>query len=189
MKLALILSLAALPAAAQLGPMASPAAAVKSGTRPSTTTGATGATTPLATIGTLEKEMDQRISATGGVQPCNLLGATRGVYVSGMGAVFTAEVELVTTPGGIGIFTQTINPVQKAKIHKDKLDRVPMLEQTMRDMALSLAASPVLKMGDSDKVVVAVRLVYRSWEDMTGLPGEIMVRIDHRGAAPTLEVQ
>ena len=59
----------------------------------------------------------------------------------------------------------------------------------MRDMVLSLAASPVLKLSDTDQIVVAARLVYRPWEDLTGLPGQIVVRMDHPGAAVKMEVQ
>ena len=182
MKLAIFLAVAAVvPASAQLGTMkqAPPASVKTAGTMD----------VPLQTIGALEKDMDGRISATGGAAPCNLLGQTRGIYVSGLGAIFTAEVELAATPGGVGLFQTTVGPAQKAKIHKDKLAHVPLLETALRDMALSLAASPSLRLSDTDQVVVAVRLVYRPWEDMTGLPGQILVRLDHRGGIPKVEVQ
>jgi hypothetical protein len=84
---------------------------------------------------------------------------------------------------------QTIGPEQKAKILKNKQAHLPLLEQTVRDIALSLAASPSLKLADSEQVVVAVRLWYRPWEDKSGLPGQIVVRIDHRGATPKMDVQ
>jgi hypothetical protein len=144
---------------------------------------------PLQIIGSLEKEMDGRIAATGGADPCNVLGPSRGLYVSGLGAVFTAEVELAATPGAFGLFQTAIGAEQKAKVHKEKLAHVTLLQQTLRDMALSLAASPVLKLADSEQVVVAVRLVYRPWEDVSGLPGEMVVRLDHRGGIPKVEVQ
>jgi hypothetical protein len=182
MKLVMVLTLAAIvPASAQLAPMKQAA--------PSVVKTADTLAVTLQTIGSLEKEMDTRISSTGGTEPCAVLGGTRGLYVSGLGAVFTAEVELSVTPGGVGLFQTTVSPDQKAKIHKTKLAHVPMLEQTMRDMALSLAASPALKLSDADQVVVAVRLVYRPWEDATGLPGQLLVRLDHRGGIPKVEVQ
>jgi hypothetical protein len=167
MKLAIFLAVAAVvPASAQLGTMKqAPPASVK-------------------TAGTMDVPLQ-----TGGADPCNLLGQTRGIYVSGLGAIFTAEVELAATPGGVGLFQTTVGPAQKAKIHKDKLAHVPLLETALRDMALSLAASPSLRLSDTDQVVVAVRLVYRPWEDMTGLPGQILVRLDHRGGIPKVEVQ
>jgi hypothetical protein len=187
MKLTIFLATVALvPAIAQIAPM-KPAAAVAA--KPE---GALG--TPdrspaaLPTIISLEKEMDGRIAATGGADPCVVWGASRGIYLTGLGAIFTAEVELATTPGAAAMF-QTIGPPQKAKILKSKQAHLPLLEQTLRDMALSLSSSPVLKLADSDQVVVSARLWYRPWEDKTGLPGQITVRIDHRGAAPRMDVQ
>jgi hypothetical protein len=142
----------------------------------------------LPTILSLEKEMDGRISATGGADPCQIWGASRGVYVTGIGAIFTAEVELAATPGAAAMF-QTITPTMKAKILKNKQAHLPLLQQTVRDMALSLAASPALKLADTDQVVVSVRLWYRPWEDKTGLPGQIVARLDRRGGIVKMEVQ
>ena len=190
MKLIIFLTAVALvPASAQLGTMkqappasvsAKPEGAIGTSEKPSA---------GLQSIVTLEKELDERIGATGGADPCAVRGPSRGLYVAGLGAIFTAEVELATTPGGIGLFQTTVSPDQKAKYHKTKVARVPMLEQTMRDMALSLAASPVLKLADNDQVVVAVRLWYQRWEDATGLPGQIVVRLDHRGGTVKMDVQ
>jgi hypothetical protein len=189
MRLAILLTAAVMaPASAQLAPMKQAPAAVTAKPAIAGTASATSPV-PLQTIAALEKEMDRRLSATGGADPCAVLGETRGLYESGLGAVFTAEVELTATPGGIGLFQATVGPDQKAKIHKNKLEHVPLLEQTMRDMVLSLAATPTLKLSDADQVVVAVRLVYRPWEDMTGLPGQIVMRLDHRGGIPKMEVQ
>lgn len=188
MRLAIFLTVAAVSAGAQPGPMKQTAAAMTAKTANGGSATAISPV-PLQTITALEKEMDNRLSTTGGADPCAVLGQTRGLYVSALGAVFTAEVELAVTPGGIGLFQMAVGPEQKAKIHKSKLAHVPLLEQTMRDMILSLSASPTLKLPDTEQVVVAVRLVYRPWEDMTGLPGQIVMRLDRRGGIPKVEVQ
>lgn len=190
MKLALCLAAVALmPASAQLGTMKQ-APPVTPAVRPS---GAMVVSekpaVPLQALGVLEAEMNARLGATGGADPCNVLGQTRGLYLAGLGAVFTAEVELAATPGGIGLFQTAVGPEQKSKIHKSKLAHVPMLQQTMRDMVLSLAASPSLKLADTDQIVVAVRLVYRPWEDTNGLPGQIAMWLDHRGGSVKMEIQ
>jgi hypothetical protein len=193
MKLTIFLTAIALvPASAQLAPM-------KQAPPPSTV-----AAKPAGTIGTpdkppaslqtiigLEKEMDQRLGTTGGTDPCVVRGPSRGLYVNGLGAVFTAEVELAATPGLHALFgTQSqVGPEEKARYHKTKLARVPQLQQTMRDMVLSLAASPVLKLSDTDEVIVVVRLWYQPWEDTSGLPGQIVARLDHRGGTIRLDVQ
>jgi hypothetical protein len=187
MKLMIFLATVALaPVNAQFAPMkTAPAATVAA--KPDGTVG-TPDKSPLATLISFEKDMDGRISTTGGTDPCVIWGASRGIYLSGLGAIFTAEVELANTPGAAAMF-QTIGPAQKAKILKNKQAHLPLLEQTLRDMAVSLAASPALKLADSEQVVVSARLWYRPWEDKTGLPGQIVVRIDHRGAMPRMEVQ
>jgi hypothetical protein len=189
MKLAAFLTIAALvPAYAQLGAMKPPPAPVSARAAGATIIPEKSAVA-LQTLGTLEKEMDSRLSATGAVinDPSVVLGLTRGLYVNGFGPVFTAEVDLVNSPS-LGLFN-TINAEEKALVHKRKLAHVQMLQQSMRDVVLSLAASPALKMADSDQIVVAVRLVYRPWEDMTGLPGQIVMRADRRGGAVKMEVQ
>jgi hypothetical protein len=185
MKLTLFLAAIALaPAIAQVGtPKPAPPAAYS-------LAGGSGAPT-LPTILGLEKDMDQRLGTTGSPDPCVVRGSSRGLYVSGLGAVFSAEVELAATPGGIALFGQQnqVGPEQKAKYRKIKLARVPQLEQTMRDMALSLAASPALRLADTDQVVVVVRLWYQRWEDTTGLPGQIVAHLDHRGGVVKVDVQ
>ena len=190
MKLALsLIAISALPAAAQMGSPrpARPAVAAKA-----TPSAGGGEKAPggLSALADLEKEMNSRLATTGGKDPSLLLGTTRALYISGFGAVFTAEVDLVNTPpAGGGLFpTAPLTAEQKAMYHKRKLAHVPLLQQTMRDTALSLAASPALKLTDSDQLVVSVRLVYRPWEDTSGLPGQIVVRMDRRGATPRVEV-
>jgi hypothetical protein len=56
-------------------------------------------------------------------------------------------------------------------------------------MALALSTSPTLKLSDNDQVVVVARLVYRSWEDVTGLPGQIVAHLDRRGGTVKMEIQ
>ena len=46
----------------------------------------------------MEKSLDERISKLWDDNPYLLLGTTRGVYLEGYGAVFTAEVNLVVEP-------------------------------------------------------------------------------------------
>jgi hypothetical protein len=188
MKLTIFLVAAGLvPASAQLAPMKQAPSTVAA--KPAGPMGtASTSSVALPAIVALEKEMDGRIASTGGADPCQIWGASRGVYVSGIGAIFTAEVELAATPGAAAMF-QAISPEMKAKILKNKQAHLPLLQQTVREIALSLAASSTLKLADSDQVVVSVRLWYRPWEDKTGLPGQIVARIDRRGGTVKLDVQ
>jgi hypothetical protein len=196
MKLTIFLTAIALvPASAQIAPM-----------KPATSTAsAAGSAIPiirteqssmsLQNLRVVEKEMDGRIAATGIAAtggsglPCTVLSGTRGVYVSGLGAVFSAEVELAPTPGGIGIFQSAPGPEQKTKFRKDKLANIPFLEKTLSDMVLSIATSTALKLSDTDQIVVAARLNYRIWEDTNGLPGQIVARLDRRSGTVKVEIQ
>jgi hypothetical protein len=70
---------------------------------------------------------------------------------------------------------------EKEKIRQRKLDRLPALRQAMRD-AWRDSATTLTSIPDSQQVVVAVRLLYLSWEDTHGLPGEIVMKGDRRTA-------
>jgi hypothetical protein len=190
MRRALFLTVVVLaPASAQLGLKPAPPAAVAakaSGTVPTSEQAAV----PLQIFDVLEKDMNGRISASGAADPCVILGAgSRGIYINGFGAIFTGEVDLINSPGAIGIFGTAPGPEMKAAIRKRKQAHLPLLQQTMRDIVLSLSASPALKLADNDQVVVALRLFYRPWEDTAGLPGQIVMRLDHRGGAVKMEIQ
>jgi hypothetical protein len=192
MKLTIFLTaISLIPASAQIAPMKpAPNTVSAAGGAPAFVIKTDASPVSLQTLLALEKEMDGRIGSTKGTGlPCSVLTPTRGVYLSGLGAVFSAEVELAPTPGGVALFGPPAGPEQKARSRKDKLANIPLLEKTLGDMALSLAASPALKLSDTDQVVVVARLNYRPWEDTTGMPWQIVARLDHRGGTVKLEIQ
>jgi hypothetical protein len=193
MRLAIFLTaVALLPASAQPGAMKqAPPPPAPVGVKP-----AGSAAVPeqspvtLKTLDTLEKQLDGQIGGANPTDPCVALGSgMHGLYINGLGAIFTGEVDLINSPTVVGLFGPALGPEQKAGIHKRKQANVAVLQQTMRTMVLWLASSPALKLADTDQVVVAVRLLYRPWEDTTGLPGQIVMRIDRRGGIPKMEVQ
>ena len=49
------------------------------------------------TFSTLEKSFDTRLEKAS-ADPMVILGATRGLYVEGYGAIFTTELDLIQTP-------------------------------------------------------------------------------------------
>ncbi|MEI9976658.1 MAG: hypothetical protein WDO73_34140 [Ignavibacteriota bacterium] len=190
MKLTIFLTaIALIPGYAQIAPM-KPAPPAASGAPMGGSIRTESAPVSLQVLQAAEKEINNRIATTGGPsQACNVLSPARGVYVSGLGAMFSAEVELTATPGGVGIFGPPPGPEQKARFRKDKLTNVPLLEKALSDLATSIAASPGLKLGENEHVVVAARLNYRVWEDTTGLPGQIVAHVDRRGGAVKVEIQ
>ena len=183
----LVLSLA--PAWAQLprppavasaaAPAAAPAAVVTPTEKPRF---------PRQTLADVERHLDTKLASLGGANdPMDLLGDARGIYLDGYGAVFTAEVSLIVTPG-INPFHTEFTAPEKEKVHQRKIDRLPLLRQAMRDMwrdsATTLAAIP-----DNQQVVIAVRLLYLPWEDTHGLPAQIVMKGDRRAAAGAVQIE
>jgi hypothetical protein len=185
MRLATVLAAALALGAAHAQVKAPPVAA-----KPAGTVTPADKSVPLESIRALEKEMDLRIAATGTDNDrCVVLGPTRGFYLNGLGAVFTAEVGLAVFPGAAALVGAPVGAEQRARIRKSKLAHVPMIEQTLRDIVLSLVASPALKLSENEQVVVAVRFYDQASEDRTGLPAQMVARLEHRGAAITVEKQ
>lgn len=137
---------------------------------------------PLLSFGVmadLEKQLDDKVGTAGGATPMVLLGPARALYLSGYGAVVTQELSLIVTPT-ITPFQQSISPQEVVKVHQQKLARLPLIKQTVRDMWTSTAAT-LSMVPNNEQIVVAVRLLYKSWEDTKGLPGQIMLK-GSRGA-------
>jgi hypothetical protein len=145
---------------------------------------------PVATLTTVEKDLNARLATVGGADPAVVLGrGTRGLYVTGVGAVFAVDVDLINTPS-IGLFQTSISPEQKAQIHKRKLVHLATMQAAMRDMVIALAQSPALKsLAPSDQIVLGVRVMCAPWEDTSGIPGQIVVRADRQGGNIKMELQ
>ena len=129
----------------------------------------------------LERRFDGALANLGVANdPIDMLGSTRGVYLDGYGVVFTAELSLVISPT-LNPFRQTITKEMATQVHQRKIDRLPALRKAMREMVRT-AATTLVQIPDNQLVVVAVRLAYLNWEDTTGLPAQILMRVDRRSA-------
>jgi len=152
-----------------------------------------GAITPVErpkiarqTITELEKHFDNQLSTIGGTDPIDLLGLTRGIYLNDYGAVFTAQVSLIVTPA-ITPFRPVMTDADKARVHQRKIDHLPLLEKAMREMVRNTAvtvgsAGERINAVPGAQVVLAVRLLYLPWENTAGLPGQIVMKADLKGA-------
>ena len=166
---------AAAPATvAAKAPAAAPAAA------PASVTAARPGKIPLSALYAVERGCDEKLRALGEPNTVELMGATRGIYLENYGAVFTAEIGLVTPPA-LYPFHPTITPEEKALLHKKKIERLPRLRDTIREMVRAAAAS-LPGVPEDQQIVVAVRLDYRAWEDTSGLPGVIILKADRKSA-------
>ncbi|MBM3812691.1 MAG: hypothetical protein FJW20_13770 [Acidimicrobiia bacterium] len=127
-----------------------------------------------STLAHLERGFDQRIEAFNVDDPFMLLGSTRGVYLENYGAVFTAEVNLVTGPA-ITPFRPKLTPVEIEKLRQKKLGRLPQIRQVMRDMLVT-SATALKTVPPEQQIVVGVSLFYFSWENSSGLPGQLVLQ-------------
>ncbi len=121
----------------------------------------------------MEKSLDDRITRLWNDNPFVLLGPTRGIYLEGYGAVFTAEVNLVAQP------TSLMNPVvtkqDVVRHHQKKLERIPQLKTMLRQALVDTAASLDTVPADEQVTIVAFLTRY-PWEDTSGLPIQVMMQ-------------
>ena len=83
-----------------------------------------------AALISIEKSFDDRIVHIAD-DPYILVGFTRGVYLEGYGAVFTAEVNLAIGPAQ-SPFRPIITKEDIVRIRAKKADRLPVLREAMR---------------------------------------------------------
>lgn len=103
-----------------------------------------------------------------------LLGYTRGVYLEGFGAIFSAEVNLAAGPT-VSPFHPEVTKDDTTRLRQKKLDKLPALKTAMRQLLFDLAAR-LEPMSSAEDVVVAVTLFQHRWENAEGLPRQIVMR-------------
>jgi hypothetical protein len=129
----------------------------------------------------LERRFDESLGTLFGPDdPVDLLGNTRGVYLDGYGAVFTTEVSLVVTPTP-NPFRQTISKELAASVRKRKTERLPFLKAAMKQMMQNMAKT-FIQVPANQQMVLIVRFRYQPWEDMNGMPSQVLMRADRKSA-------
>jgi hypothetical protein len=138
---------------------------------------------PAQAISELERSFDSRLRTMAGVNEpaADLMGDTRGIQLDGYGLVFTSEVSLVVTPT-ITPFIRSITPEMAARIHKLRVERMPLLKAAMKEMMRNVAAA-CSQLPANQQIVLAVRLYYGAWEDTAGMPAQVMMKADRAAAA------
>jgi len=131
-----------------------------------------------AALADLEKSFDGHLEKASITDPFDLLGTTRGVYLAGYGAVFSAELNLIVSPN-LSPFHQRFTKQEIARIHDRKLQRLPLLKQSMREMLVTSAAT-LENLPPNEQVVLAVSLFHYSWEDNNGIPGQIVMQAERQ---------
>jgi hypothetical protein len=137
---------------------------------------------PQGMLWNLEKVFDGRMEAMDSKDPLDWWGrgGTRGLYVEGVGAVFTTELSLIVTPN-INPFRPTISDELKMQVHQRKLAHLLPLQDLMKDL-MKVSALTLTPLPDDQKIIFAVRVRYLPWEDTTGLPAQILMTADKKSA-------
>ena len=158
------------PAGAQIAPMKIPVSVVRPTDRVS-----------VSTMTSLEKRFNERLSTLFETNDqLDLLGNTRGVYLEGFGAVFTAEVSLVVTPA-ITPFRGKITKEFADGIRQKKIQRLPFLQAAMKEMLRNMGAT-FIQVAEERQMVLVVRFYYEPWEDMNGMPSQIVMKANRANA-------
>jgi hypothetical protein len=107
--------------------------------------------------------------------PFDVLFSAPAAYVPGVGLTLTSWVNLVYTPPlAISPFSPPLNDQQKEDLRAHKLERIPILEQNMREVMADAAASPSFDaIPAGEHISLGVSLFYFPWEHQEGLPRQI----------------
>jgi hypothetical protein len=146
---------------------------VPTGAAPAGTNDAPRVTRPM--LIDMEKSLDSRVTRLSQDNPFVLLGPTRGVYLDGYGAVFTAEINLVSAPAALMMFRPQLTKEEVEQHRQKKLARLPQLKQAMQQAMMDSAAS-LDTVPPQEQIVVVAFLSKYPWEDMTGVPLQIMMQ-------------
>jgi hypothetical protein len=121
----------------------------------------------------VERSIDRRFHDLRDAQPMTLLGVARGVYLEGYGAVFTLEVNLYPS-AALSPFRQSYSDEEKRQLNLRKRQRVEDLEEKAREILVEESAK-LTGLPEGEKVALAVSLFHFAWEDLTGLPRQLVM--------------
>ena len=121
----------------------------------------------------VERSIDRRFRDLRDSQPMTLLGSARGVYLDGYGAVFTLEVNLYPS-AALSPFRQSYSEEEKRQLNVRKKQRLENLEEKAREILLEESAK-LVGLPEGEKIALAVSLFHFAWEDLTGLPRQLVM--------------
>jgi len=127
-----------------------------------------------ATISTIEGTIKQALSA-GPADPYEILGDPRGTYLSGYGALFTVELDLINAGQySPTFFKQTVTPQEKASTRERKLKNLEVLRDSMRTIMMN-SSTTLEGMQPDERVSMEAFLFYYTWENSTGMPRRVLM--------------
>ena len=128
----------------------------------------------LRQIVATERSIDRSFRNVKDPSPMPLTGITRGAYLQGFGAVFSLQVSLVPMPN-LNPFRPTVTDEEKRQLNVRKRQRLEDLELRARKLLVEEGNRLTLVPLD-EKVALIVSLLQYSWEDLTGLPAQMVMQ-------------
>jgi len=177
-----IVLLALAPALAQIRPVGTtqpapaPDAAKMPSSAPSIGTGTRAPRISMDSLKVLQTGFDSDLASFDYNDSIDVIGRTRGVYLSDYGVVFTTELSPIVTPG-ITPFVQKIPDEMKERVHQRKLERMPVIRRLMTQM-MKRAADQLKLLPNDQQIVLVVRLLYLPYENTERLPTQIVMKGD-----------
>jgi len=121
----------------------------------------------------VERAIDARFNDLRMEAPIRALGSTRGAYLRGYGAVFTLQINLAPV-AQLSPFRQSYSPEERSQINIRKRQRLETLETLARSILIEETAA-LTALPDGEQVALAIALFHFSWEDLTGLPSQVVM--------------
>ena len=121
----------------------------------------------------LEKLTDSKVIQLDASTPAEALGPTRGVYLEGYGAVFTAEVDPNPYAAPNPFSRPRYTDVELDKLRTQKLARIETLKKRMSE-SLVVMARGLEGVPPNESVALAVTIPYYVWEKSNGMPRQIV---------------
>jgi hypothetical protein len=133
-------------------------------------------TVKYSALETMERNFETKLVAKAGKLPFQTLSNASAIYVPGAGVMLSARVNLV--------YAQLENPflqqtpaefdAMKVRLRMSKLEKVPVLEQDMRECLAETAVMPEFDaVPPGEQFAIGVALFYFPKEDTAGLPHQI----------------
>lgn len=121
-----------------------------------------------------ERDVDSRIERVDVNAPMEVIGATRGVYLTGTGLIYSMELSLSPAVGISPFFTKP-PPEEVEKIRQAKISRVPVLQDLLLSLLPELAVA-MHTIPATEELVLGATLFYFPYENLEGLPRQMVVR-------------
>jgi hypothetical protein len=129
----------------------------------------------LPALEDFEVRFAAKLAANPGPFPFEVLSSTPAIYVPGVGVALSNVVNLsyIDPPSP---FRGPYTAKEKDGFRDRKLERLPILERSMREVMADTAAAPDFDpMPPNERVVLGVTLFYFTWENSTGLPRQVVM--------------